>query len=261
VLRGAIERDEFKAYLQPVVDVADGRLRGFEALVRWHHPDGRVLGPAEFLDVAVEAGVGTALDRVISDQACSLLAGLLPMVPDAWVSVNMTAHDLVDPAMVATVAGTLARHGIPPQQLVVEVTEQATLEQPGVGDQASPQSTLRDLARLGVRVALDDFGTGYSSLTHLRGLTVHTIKIDRSFVSGITRDTTDHTLVAAIIGLAHALGLQAVAEGIESEEQMAIVRELGCDGAQGYLVSPAIAPDAIGEWVRAYVGRTARAAV
>ncbi len=261
VLRGAIDRDEFKAYLQPVVDVADGRLRGFEALVRWHHPDGRVLGPGEFLDVAVEAGVGTALDRVISDQACSLLAGLLPMVPDAWVSVNMTAHDLVDPAMVATVAGTLARHGIPPQQLVVEVTEQATLEQPGVGDQASPQSTLRDLARLGVRVALDDFGTGYSSLTHLRGLTVHTIKIDRSFVSGITRDTTDHTLVAAIIGLAHALGLQAVAEGIESEEQMAIVRELGCDGAQGYLVSPAIAPDAIGEWVRAYVGRTARAAV
>ena len=261
VLRGAIERDELKAYLQPVIAVDDGRLRGFEALVRWHHPNGRVMGPGEFLDVAFEAGVGTEIDRVIADQACGLLAGLLPLVPDAWVSVNMSAHDLIDPKIVRVVAQTLEGHGLLPHQLLVEVTEQATLELPGLSEQASPQATLRELAQLGVRIALDDFGTGYSSLTHLRKLKVHTIKIDRSFVSGVVRDTTDHNLVAAIVGLAHSLGLHAVAEGIESEEQLAMVRELGCDSAQGYLVSPPIAPSALPDWVRAYVGRSAQARV
>jgi EAL domain-containing protein (putative c-di-GMP-specific phosphodiesterase class I) len=253
MLRGAIERREMVAHLQPVVSVADGTLRGFEALVRWHHPSGRVLGPADFLDVAFEAGVGTQIDRSIADQACGLLARLQPLLPDAWVSVNMSAHDLVDPDIVGMVSDTLTRHGLTPDRLLVEVTEQATLELPGLREQASPQVTLRELAHLGVRIALDDFGTGYSSLTHLRKLKVHTIKIDRSFVNGIVTDTTDLNLVSAIVSLAHSLGLHAVAEGVEDREQLLMLRELGCDSAQGYLMSPAIAPDELEAWVSAYV--------
>ena len=255
MLRGAMERGEMVAHLQPVVSVADGTLRGFEALVRWHHPSGRVLGPADFLDVAFEAGVGTQIDRSIADQACGLLARLQPLLPDAWVSVNMSAHDLVDPGIVGVVADTLTRHGLSPDRLLVEVTEQATLELPGLREQASPQVTLRELAHLGVRIALDDFGTGYSSLTHLRKLKVHTIKIDRSFVNGIVTDTTDLNLVSAIVSLAHSLGLHAVAEGVEYREQLLMLRELGCDSAQGYLVSPAIAPDELEAWVAGYLTR------
>ena len=257
MLRGALDRDEMRAHLQPVVSVADGSLRGFEALVRWHHPSGRVLGPGEFLDVAFEAGVGTLIDRQIADQACGLLASLEHLLPQAWVSVNMSAHDLVDPGIVAVVADTLARHGLAPERLLVEVTEQATLEQPGLREQASPQVTLRELAHLGVRIALDDFGTGYSSLTHLRKLKVHTIKIDRSFVNGIVTDATDLNLVSAIVSLAHSLGLHAVAEGVEYREQLLMLRELGCDSAQGYLMSPAIAPDDLERWVSDYLA-TAR---
>jgi len=253
MLRGAVERGEMKAHLQPVVAVADGRLRGFEALVRWHHPHGRVLGPGEFLDVAFEAGVGTQIDRIIADQACSLLAGLRHVLPDAWVSVNMSAHDLVDPRIVEVVADTLDLHGLLPRQLLVEVTEQATLELPGLRELASPQVTLRDLAHLGVRIALDDFGTGYSSLTHLRKLKVHTIKIDRSFVGGIVRDTTDLNLVSAIVGLAHSLGLHAVAEGVESAEQLEVLRGLGCDSAQGYLLSRPLSPVELEPWVVSYL--------
>jgi diguanylate cyclase (GGDEF)-like protein/PAS domain S-box-containing protein len=256
VLRGAIERDEMKPYLQPVIAIDDGRLRGFEALVRWHHPNGRVLGPGEFLDVAFEAGVGTHIDRAIADLACGLLSRLHGILPEAWVSVNMSAHDLVDPRIVGVVTETLDRHGLQPQHLIVEVTEQATLELPGLREQASPQATLRDLAQLGVRIALDDFGTGYSSLTHLRKLKVHTIKIDRSFVGGVVRDPTDHNLVSAIVGLAHSLGLHAVGEGVESEDQLAMLRDLGCDSAQGYLISPPIAPDALEQWVIGYLART-----
>jgi diguanylate cyclase (GGDEF)-like protein/PAS domain S-box-containing protein len=253
LLRGAVERGEIVAHLQPVVGVADGGLRGFEALVRWHHPGGRVLNPGDFLDVAFEAGVGTELDRSIADQACALLARLDALLPEAWVSVNMSAHDLVDPGIVGVVATTLARHGLAPHRLLVEVTEQATLEQPGLREQASPQVTLRELAHLGVRIALDDFGTGYSSLTHLRKLKVHTIKIDRSFVNGIVTDDTDLNLVSAIVSLAHSLGLHAVAEGVEHPEQLSILRELGCDSAQGYLMSPAIAPDDLERWVSQYL--------
>jgi len=255
MLRGAVERGEMLAHLQPVVSVADGTLRGFEALVRWHHPNGRVLGPGEFLDVAFEAGVGTRIDRLITDQACSLLARLQPVLPDAWVSVNMSASDLVDPSIVGVVAATLRQYGLEPHRLLVEVTEQATLELPGLRDQASPQVTLRELAQLGVRIALDDFGTGYSSLTHLRKLKVHTLKIDRSFVSGVVRDHTDRNLVAAIIGLAHSLGLHAVGEGVEHRDQLDALRQMGCDSAQGYLVSRALAPDELDAWVVAYLAR------
>ncbi|MFN8023668.1 MAG: EAL domain-containing protein [Acidimicrobiales bacterium] len=253
MLRGAVERGEMKAHLQPVVAVSDGRLRGFEALVRWHHPHGRVLGPGEFLDVAFEAGVGTQIDRIIADQACSLLAGLRHLLPEAWVSVNMSAHDLVDPKIVEVVADTLDRHGLSPSNLLVEVTEQATLELPGLREHASPQVTLRELAHLGVRIALDDFGTGYSSLTHLRKLEVHTIKIDRSFVGGVVRDSTDLNLVSAIVGLAHSLGLHAVAEGVESADQLQVLRTIGCDSAQGYLMSPPLSPDELEPWVVRYL--------
>ncbi len=252
-LGGAIDRNEIMAHLQPVVSIADGSLRGFEALARWHHPNGHVLGPGDFLDVAFESGLVTQIDRSILEQACALLARIEPLLPSGWVSVNMSAHDLVDPGIVAEISRTLGRHGLAPNRLLVEVTEQATLDHPGLREQATPQATLRALADLGVRIALDDFGTGYSSLTHLRKLKVHTIKIDRSFVAGIVTDEMDFNLVAAIVTLAHSLGLHAVAEGVERPEQLAMLRQMGCDSAQGYLTSPAIAPDDLESWVGEYL--------
>ncbi len=256
-LVGAVDRGEMRAHLQPVVASDDLRVVGFEALVRWYRPGGRVLAPADFLDVAFETGVTTEIDLAVAEQACSLLSTLDGLDADTWVSVNMTAADLAHEGLVEAVSGSLLRHGIAPDRLIVEVTEQATLELPNIRGCVSPLVTLRDLSDLGVRIALDDFGTGYSSLTHLRKLDVHSIKIDRSFVSGIVDDETDRSLVSAIISLAHGLGLVAVAEGVERLDQLELLRALQCDSIQGYVMSPPLAPELIPEWLRAHRGTAA----
>lgn len=251
-LVGAVERGEMVAYLQPVVRTTDLQLQGFESLVRWHHPNGCILPPVDFLDVAFEAGLGTGIDVAMADQACDLLAGLGDLAGHAWVSVNMSASDLADSGLVAMINGTLTRHGLQPDRLIVEVTEQATLERSGIREQTSPHVTLRELAHLGVQIALDDFGTGYSSLTHLRMLKVHTLKIDCSFVGGIVADSTDRSLVAAIVSLARGLGLHTVAEGVELPEQLRVLRELGCDSVQGFHICEPLAPAQLRDWVEAY---------
>ena len=256
-LVGAAERGEMRAHLQPVVRCSDLELIGFEALVRWHHPSGRVLAPADFLDVAFETGVTTEIDLAVAEQACGLLRTITEIDASTWVSVNMTAADLADEHLVDAVAGSLHRNGLGPDRLIVEVTEQATLELPNIRGCVSPLVTLRELAQLGVRIALDDFGTGYSSLTHLRKLDVHSIKIDRSFVSGIVTDETDRSLVAAIISLAHGLGLRAVAEGVERLDQLELLRALDCDSIQGYVMSPPLAPEHVPAWVREHRAATA----
>jgi diguanylate cyclase (GGDEF)-like protein/PAS domain S-box-containing protein len=256
-LVGAAERGEMRAHLQPVVAASDLRLEGFEALVRWYHPSGRVLSPADFLDVAFETGVTTEIDLAVAEQVCTLLRTSDGLDPSTWVSVNMTAADLAHEGLVDAVAGSLQRNGLSPERLIVEVTEQATLELPNIRGCVSPLVTLRDLSALGIRISLDDFGTGYSSLTHLRKLDVHSIKIDRSFVTGIVDDETDRSLVSAIISLAHGLGLRAVAEGVERADQLELLRALGCDSIQGYVVSPPIAPDLLADWVGRYRNATA----
>jgi diguanylate cyclase (GGDEF)-like protein/PAS domain S-box-containing protein len=256
-LVGAAERGEMRAHLQPVVACDDLRLEGFEALVRWYHPTGRVLSPGDFLDVAFETGVTTEIDLAVAEQVCSLLRRFDDLDPSTWVSVNMTAADLAHEGLVDAVAGSLRRNGLSPDRLIVEVTEQATLELPNIRGCVSPLVTLHDLTSLGIRVALDDFGTGYSSLTHLRKLDVHSIKIDRSFVSGIVDDETDRSLVSAIIGLAHSLGLRVVAEGVERLDQLELLRALRCDSIQGYVVSPPLAPELVPAWAAEHRGARA----
>jgi EAL domain-containing protein (putative c-di-GMP-specific phosphodiesterase class I) len=224
-------------HYQPVVDLADARIVGFEALVRWQRPDFGLLPPGDFLNVAEEAGLGLALGRVVLEQACAQLRCWRDRGAEDRLSiaVNMFAAQLGDAGFPATVAGLLAEYDIPADRICLEITERDALERIASGSGRSASACLADLHALGVRLAIDDFGTGYSSLTHLREFSVDTLKIDQSFVSGMCERTSDAGIVRAVIGLAQAMELEAVAEGVEQPAQAAALRAMGCTRAQGYL--------------------------
>ena len=257
-LTDALARGEIEAWLQPILHARTQRLLGYESLVRWRCADGSVLGPGQFLDVAEELGLATAIDRVVLEQAVGHLAALHPEGDGPWVSVNMTAVDLANPALPAQLTELVAAHGLEPRRLAVEVTEHAMLEREAGMYEASPTATLDELARLGFRIVLDDFGTGYSSLTHVRTLHLHALKIDRSFISTITTSPADRSVVAAVVGLAKALRLTTVAEGVETAEQLAAVTALGCDAVQGWHFSRALPVGEMTAWLAAR--RAARSA-
>ena len=248
-LRGALGRGELVAWFQPVVSATDDALLGFEALLRWQRPGGTVLVPRDFLDVAEEIGLLPAIDNAMLEWSCARLVSL--DAPGAWVSVNLTAPDLTDPVLTGHVAELLERTGLAPERLAIEVTEHTTLERPALGSATSPSSTLAELSRLGVRVVLDDFGTGYSSLTHVRRYQLDALKVDHTFVAGVDRDRADQSVIGAIVGLGHALGLSIVAEGVERESQREVLTALGCDAIQGHLVSRPLAPEALVAWLAA----------
>jgi len=220
--------DELRIHLQPEIAVAGGAVVGFEALVRWQHPAHGLLGPAEFVPLAEETGLIGPIGEWVLRRACTEAArwdarGLT-------ISVNVSARQLVDVGFVDVVGGILRASGLRPQSLCLELTESAVIE-----SGATTLSTLNGLKQLGVKLAIDDFGTGWSSLGHLRRFPIDVVKLDRSFVSGLDREPQDVSIAAAIISLAHALGLSTVAEGIETGEQLAVLASLGCDLGQGYL--------------------------
>jgi diguanylate cyclase (GGDEF)-like protein len=229
-LRRAVEQDELRLYFQPKIEFSTDRVAGAEVLLRWNHPTRGLLGPAEFIPFAEQTGFIRRLTRWTLDRAIAQGAVWQRAGKPVNLAVNISADDIGDLRFDSRVAGMLSRHQLPPPLLTLELTESGFIE--------DPERALRmldALAALGVSLSIDDFGTGYSSLSHLARMPVHEVKIDRSFVLGLESDPEFAPVVRAAIDMGHGLGLKVVAEGIETVEAAARLRELRCDVAQGYL--------------------------
>jgi diguanylate cyclase len=234
----ALDREELVLLYQPQVRCADGVLSGVEALVRWEHPTRGLIGPAEFVPLAEETGLIMPIGAWVLEEACRQGRQWRAENPNAamTVSVNLSVLQLTQPNLVDAVTRVLEETGLTPAELCLEVTETTMMRDP-----AATLATLTALKALGVEVGIDDFGTGYSSLGYLSRMPLDQLKIDRSFV--VALDEPDNArIVAALIGLSHALGLEVVAEGVETEEHVHELTSLGCDIAQGYLFAKALAP-------------------
>jgi EAL domain-containing protein (putative c-di-GMP-specific phosphodiesterase class I) len=232
-LRLGIERDEFEVFYQPIVALSDGKVRASEGLVRWHHPELGLLPPAEFIGIAEETGLIVPLGRLVLAQACRQLAEWKsrPASPFGFaMHVNVSVRQLRDPGLRVDLERLIIHHAIHPSDLVLEITETAL-----VHDIDVMETELKALKEVGVRIAIDDFGTGYSSLVHLRRFPIDILKIDKSFIDGITRGSEDAAIGKAVIKLARALNIQTVAEGVERADQQVELRRIGCDFAQGFL--------------------------
>ena len=248
-LRRALERDELRAHFQPVVDLASGEAVGMEALVRWQHPGRGLLGPDAFIPLAEETGLILPLGSWMLEQALAQLQQWrhdIPEAKDLWVAVNLSPRQLTDPDLIHKVSRALNDTGVPPGQLHLEITETAVMRSL---DMAT--SALDALRTLGVHLIIDDFGTGYSSLARLKRLPVTALKIDRSFVDGLGRDSSDLSIVDAIVNMADSLALGVIAEGVETPEQFEILQSLGTRMGQGYLWSRAMPASGLGLWLRA----------
>jgi diguanylate cyclase (GGDEF)-like protein/PAS domain S-box-containing protein len=227
-LHRALVRNELRVHYQPVVDLRTGAITGAEALVRWAHPEQGLLSPGQFVPVAEDSGLIVPVGaEVLRQAAAQWTAWDLP--PRRILNVNLSAHQVRHPDVVQMVDTTLRHTGLPAEALCLELTESVLID-----DLHSRRRVLDELKALGVRLAIDDFGTGYSSLTYLKRFPIDIVKIDRSFLAGLGQRQYDLTILAAMIELVHALGLRATAEGIETPEQLAQLRLLGCDLGQGY---------------------------
>ncbi|MGZ6640257.1 MAG: EAL domain-containing protein [Solirubrobacteraceae bacterium] len=229
-LRRGIERGELRLHCQPVVDMRDGTTQGFEALVRWEHPERGLVSPAEFIPIAEESGAIVELGAWVLREACATLArvhGTTGMT-HLQVGINIAPRQIEQPEFCAQVRAAIAEHGLAADRVVLEITESTMLES---GDHVV--ATLRELEQLGVRLAMDDFGTGYSSLAVLHRFPLHNLKVDRSFVAHVG-DDHGASIAAAIVSMAKALGLVCLAEGIEDERQRDALLGLGCHLAQGF---------------------------
>ncbi|MBX6342067.1 MAG: EAL domain-containing protein, partial [Thermomicrobiaceae bacterium] len=237
-LRRAIERGEFLLHYQPQVQLPAGWIVGFEALLRWRHPRRGLVPPGEFIPIAEETGLIVPLGAWVLEEACRQARAwtdAIPSAADLVVSVNLSSRQFQQPDLVARVRDTLGRTGLSPRNLAIEITESAVME-----DVEGAVATLQALAALGVQLMIDDFGTGYSSLSYLKRFPVHALKIDRSFVDGLGAEIEDTVISSAVVGLARALDLKVIAEGVESSAQVAHLQAMDCDRAQGYLFAPPI---------------------
>ena len=240
-LRSALEADEFVLHYQPQMDLASGRIVGVEALLRWQQGRPGLTQPAEFIGVAEEIGLILPLgDWVLATACAQAVAWQKSGCPIMRMSVNLSARQFAQKGLVATIAAALQRSGLDPSLLEIEITESLMMT-----DVEQAVATLADLKRLGVHVSVDDFGTGYSSLYYLKRFPIDVLKIDRSFVRDIVNDADDASIVAAIISLAHSLGLSVVAEGVEQQDQLIYLAHCGCDTIQGYMVSPPMRAEAL----------------
>jgi diguanylate cyclase (GGDEF)-like protein len=246
-LRKALERGELFLAYQPVLDLQDGSVCGVEALVRWQHPTKGVVPPDVFIPTAEETGVIGAIGRFVLDEACSQAAAWHRMGLPVAVAVNVSGRQLDDPGLVHDVTGALALSGLPPHFLTLEMTESVVMH-----DIDATTESLTRLKALGVQIAVDDFGSGYSSLAYLQKFPVDVLKIDRAFVSDIADSEESRALIRTFVQLGRTLHLETLAEGIEDDRQLAVLREEMCDRGQGYLFAPPLEPADVAAYVRTH---------
>ena len=239
-LREALQNEEFLLVYQPIVDMQSGEIVAVEALVRWQLPDGKWRLPGEFIHVAEDSGMIIPLGEWVLRTACVQLKKWLASGLDLRMAVNLSTRQFQDPGLMEKVLAILRASGLEASRLELEVTESAAMHNP-----EESLETLFAFTAQGIRIAIDDFGTGYSSLSYLKRFPVDTIKIDKMFVDGLGSEVQDATIVRAVIALAHALGKETVAEGIETEQQFSEIRSMGSDFAQGFLISVPLEADAL----------------
>ncbi len=244
-LREALAAGALAVAYQPKVGTRDGRVTGVEALARWTHPALGVVGPAEFVPLAEASGLMGPLTASVLRQSLTTCHEWQDRAPGVGVSVNVSADTVLDAGFVTEVAGLLSDTGVPSRLLTLELTESVLLQDPMLAAER-----MAELRALGLELAVDDFGTGYSSLTYLRGLPVDEVKVDKGFVDGLTCDRGDRAVVKAVVDIAHTLGLRVVAEGVEHEEQLTLLRRLGVDEVQGYLHARPMPAAEVAAWFR-----------
>jgi diguanylate cyclase (GGDEF)-like protein/PAS domain S-box-containing protein len=232
-LRKGIERNELEVYYQPFYSLDSEHIVGAEALVRWHHPARGLISPVKFIPMAEETGLILPLGRYVLDRACERLCSIRDRLGvNLPISINLSPRQFQESGLLAQVAGVLDATGLPAELLIFEITESMVME-----DISSAREVMKKLNRLGVRLAIDDFGTGHSSLAYLKQFPVHEVKVDRAFVQGVAESPVDSAIVRAVIDLANAMGMATVAEGVETKSQVAGLKMLGCQVAQGFYFS------------------------
>ena len=247
-LRNAIQQQELRLHFQPEINLTTGMVEGFEALVRWQHPSRGLLSPAAFIATAEEEGFISSIGRWVLKEACREAVGwgvAFPELPPMHVSVNLSPLEFRQRELVTEVSKVLDEVGLEPHLLKLEIVETALMT-----DAEATMTTLHGLRQLGVKLAIDDFGTGYSSLSYLRQFPVDTLKIDQSFVREATRDHDVNAIIVAIVSLAHSLGIDVTAEGVETREQLAFLIKCNCDRAQGYLFARPLPQEALANFLR-----------
>ncbi len=248
-LRGAIENGDICAYYQPQQCTVSGDLAGVEALARWTRPDGSTVPPSDFIPLSEEMGISDVIFESIMRSVCADVASWRKKTD--WkipVSVNLSAHQLRNRDLVSLIKGILQSENIDKKLINLELTETVLLE-----DLTIAQPVLNDLAAYGVGIHIDDFGTGYSSLSYLAQLPVQTIKIDQAFVAQLSDSNANNRVIEAIVALGKAMKLEVVAEGVETDQQYAIVRRLGCDLVQGYFIAKPMPADQLLAWIDGHV--------
>jgi diguanylate cyclase (GGDEF)-like protein/PAS domain S-box-containing protein len=242
-LRRAVERNELRLVFQPIMSLETMGIDRVETLVRWEHPEKGMVSPADFIPLAEETGLIVPIGMWILEEACRQAQDWkrqLPYAPEPVISVNLSPRQFLHPTLLEDIVRILEETGLPPERLELEITEGAVMEDP-----AAARAILQQLHDLEISLAIDDFGTGYSSLAYLKRFPVHVLKVDQSFVRGLGQDEQDSAIVRGVIALAHSLNLSVTAEGIETFEQLARLRELGCNHGQGYLLSRPIPSPAL----------------
>jgi EAL domain-containing protein (putative c-di-GMP-specific phosphodiesterase class I) len=244
-LRAALAYDELGVAYQPKIDARTGSPSGVEALARWTHPALGAISPAEFVPLAEAAGLMGALTSSMLRQALTACRDWQSRAGGVGVSVNVSAHTVLDPGFASEVAAALRSADAAPQLLTLELTEDVL-----VGDPELAARRMDELHALGVRLSVDDFGTGYSSLTYLKRLPLDEVKLDKAFVDGVVNDAADRAVVTAVVDIAHTLGLRVVAEGVERTEQASALLVLGVDELQGYLHARPMPAQSVTGWLR-----------
>ena len=250
-LRHALEEDRFRMHYQPKIDIASGRITGVEALIRWEHPQLGLIYPDRFIPLAEETGLIIAIGKWALTEVCTRAKawddlGLPPMI----MSINLSASQLMHPRFVAECAATLKTAGRKPELFELEITESMVMQNP-----ERAIKLMDELRAIGIRLAIDDFGTGYSSLSYLKQFPVHTLKVDQSFVRDLPHNRDDVAITRAVIAMAHSLKMNVIAEGVEREEQLTLLREEGCDEFQGFFCTRALPEQELLVFLRNHVGK------